>query len=98
MLHRQAVYTSLAVGKVLEDPGQDVQSELPVLDLYFPIPHAVQALQSTPVNPALNLQLVETVLPAGELEDEEQLLQTEAQAREYVLTAQAKQAGAPARE
>ena len=95
-LHRHAVDTSLAVARVVEDPGHDVQSKLPVLDLNFPTPHAEQAPPSAPVNPAVHLQLVATVLPAGELEDAGQLVQTEAPAREYVPAAQLPQTEAAA--
>ena len=45
---------------------------------------------------AVHLQLVATVLFAGELENSGQLLQTEAPAREYILTAHATQAEAAA--
>jgi hypothetical protein len=40
----------------------------PVDSLYFPAAHAVQEPPFAPVDPALQVQLVEAVLPAGELE------------------------------
>ena len=97
-MQRQAVDAVLAADKVVEDPGHNVQSTLPVLDLNFPITHAVQDPPSAPVNPAIHLQLVATVLPAGELEDAGHWMQIVAPAREYVSAAQLTQTEAAAME
>ncbi len=49
----------------------------PVDTLYFPAKHAVQAPPSGPVEPALQVQLVEAELPTGEMESCGQALHVE---------------------
>jgi hypothetical protein len=46
---------------------QAVHAADPVDALYFPATHAVQAPPAGPLHPALQVQLVKAVLPAGEM-------------------------------
>ena len=55
--------------------AQSLQTADPVNALYCPASHGVQASPSIPKNPALQVQLVTTALPAGELEFDGQAVQ-----------------------
>jgi hypothetical protein len=49
-------------------PKQFVQAAVPVNTLYFPAAHAAHEPPFAPVDPALQVQLVEDAFPSGELE------------------------------
>jgi hypothetical protein len=57
--------------------GQLVQVIVPLIDLYFPVTHAEQTPPFGPVNPALHVQALITVLELGELELEGQAKHTD---------------------
>ena len=60
-----------APAKVENLPAEQFEQGVdPVIGLYFPATHAVQACPSAPVSPALHLQLVKLMLPAGEFDVE----------------------------
>ena len=79
--------------------GQAVQAADPVDSLYFPATHAVQLPPSGPVDPALQVQLVKFLFPAGEVEFDGQAVHVELDeaptAVEYVPAPQSVQAADP---
>jgi hypothetical protein len=60
----------------MESAGQAVQSPDPAHVLYFPATHAVHVPPFGPVDPALQVQLVQAALPAGEMESAGQAVQS----------------------
>jgi H2-forming N5,N10-methylenetetrahydromethanopterin dehydrogenase-like enzyme len=79
--------------------AQSLQTADPVNALYCPASHGVQVSPSGPENPALQVQLVTTALPAGELEFGGQSLHVELaeapKSVEYVPVAQSVHAADP---
>jgi hypothetical protein len=79
--------------------AQAKQVAIPVFGLYVPATHAVHEPPFAPVDPALQVQLVEAELPAGELEFDGQTLHVEfveaPTAVEYVPAEQSVHASGP---
>jgi hypothetical protein len=77
------MHAELAVVEYVPAP-QSVHRADPVSALYFPATHVVHEPPSGPVHPALQVQFVNAVLPAGESEFDGQALHVELAAVEYV--------------
>jgi ABC-type cobalt transport system substrate-binding protein len=98
----QVVHVELAAAFTVVEyvpAPQSVHAAAPVDVLYFPAAHAVHVPPSGPVEPVLQVQLVEAALPASELESDGQALHVVLAAAftvvEYVPAPQSVHAAAP---